>query len=174
VVDEVGPDVVRFMMLTRRNDAPLDFDFARVQEQSKDNPVFYVQYAHARIRSVMRNAEREFEGLDVSGMALARSDLSGLVDSAELDLIRQLAAWPRTVEAAAEAQEPHRIALYLYDLASAFHALWNKGNEDPGLRFIIPARPELSRARLALLQAVASVLASGLALVGVTPAEEMR
>jgi len=174
VVEEVGPDVVRFMMLTRRNDAPLDFDFARVQEQSKDNPVFYVQYAHARVRSVMRNAARELADLDAAPAALAAAELSGLVDSAELDLIKRLAAWPRTVEAAAEAHEPHRIAFYLYDLASAFHALWNKGNDDPGLRFIIAAAPELTRARLALLQAVATVIASGLAVVGVTPAEEMR
>jgi arginyl-tRNA synthetase len=174
VVDEVGPDVVRFMMLTRRNDAPLDFDFARVQEQSKDNPVFYVQYAHARVSSVMRNAQRELPGLDISKAALARANLSGLVDSAELDLIKRLAAWPRTVEAAAEAHEPHRIAFYLYDLASAFHALWNKGNDDPRLRFIIREAPELSRSRLALLRAVAMVIASGLAVVGVIPAEEMR
>jgi arginyl-tRNA synthetase len=174
VVDEVGPDVVRFMMLTRRNDAPLDFDFARVQEQSKDNPVFYVQYAHARIRSVMRNAAREFTGLGTAPAALAAADVSGLVDSAELDLIKRLAAWPRIVEGTAEAHEPHRIAFYLYDLASAFHTLWNKGNEDPGLRFIMAGRPELTRARLALLEAVATVIRSGLAIAGVTPAEEMR
>jgi len=174
VVDEVGSDVVRFMMLTRRNDAPLDFDFAKVQEQSKDNPVFYVQYAHARIRSVLRNTARELPDLETTPQALAEAELSRLADSAELDLIKRLATWPRTVEAAAESHEPHRIPFYLYDLASAFHALWNKGNEDPSLRFMIAAEPELTRARLALLQAVATVIASGLSVVGVVPAEEMR
>ena len=174
VVGEVGRDVVRFMMLTRRNDAPLDFDFAKVQEQSKDNPVFYVQYAHARIRSVVRNVGRDLPAIDTSLEALAEHDVSPLTDSAELDLIKQLASWPRIVEAAAEAYEPHRIAFYLYDLASSFHALWNKGNEDPSLRFIIADAPELTRARLALLQAVAVVIASGLSVLGVEPAEEMR
>ena len=174
VVGEVGRDVVRFMMLTRRNDAPLDFDFAKVQEQSKDNPVFYVQYAHARIRSVVRNVGRDLPAIDTSLEALAEDDVSPLTDSAELGLIKQLASWPRIVEAAAEAYEPHRIAFYLYDLASSFHALWNKGNEDPSLRFIIADAPELTRARLALLQAVAVVIASGLSVLGVEPAEEMR
>ena len=174
LVDEVGRDVVRFIMLTRRNDAPLDFDLAKVLEQSKDNPVFYVQYAHARIRSVMRNARRDVEGIDVAPEALATADLSALVDSAELDLMKRIARWPRTVEAAALAYEPHRIAFYLHDLAAEFHGLWNKGNENPALRFIIPSDPSRTLARLALLQATATVIASGLAILGVEPAEEMR
>ncbi len=174
LVDEVGRDVVRFIMLTRRNDAPLDFDLAKVLEQSKDNPVFYVQYAHARIRSVMRNARRDVEGIDVAPEALATADLSALVDSAELDLMKRIARWPRTVEAAALACEPHRIAFYLNDLAAEFHGLWNKGNENPALRFIIPSDPSRTLARLALLQATATVIASGLAILGVEPAEEMR
>ncbi|MDP6707656.1 MAG: arginine--tRNA ligase [Alphaproteobacteria bacterium] len=174
VVDEVGRDVVRFMMLTRKNDAPLDFDFVKVAEQSRDNPVFYVQYAHARIRSVMRNAARDLPAIDTAPEALAEADLTTLADSSELGLIKHLASWPRTVEAAAEAHEPHRIAFYLYDLASAFHALWNKGNDDARLRFIIAETPELTRARLALLEATRTVLASGLAVLGVEPVEEMR
>ena len=174
VVDEVGRDVVRFMMLTRRNDAQLEFDFAKVREQSKDNPVFYVQYAHARIRSVFRNVARDMTELDITAENLARTDVSGLTDSAELELMRQMAAWPRTVEAAALAHEPHRIAFYLYDLAASFHALWNKGNDDPSLRFILAEAPELSQARLALIQGVATILASGLGVLGVVPVEEMR
>ena len=174
VVDEVGRDVVRFMMLTRRNDAQLEFDFAKVREQSKDNPVFYVQYAHARIRSVFRNVAREMTELDISAENLARTDVSGLTDSAELELMRQMAAWSRTVEAAALAHEPHRIAFYLYDLAASFHALWNKGNDDPSLRFILAEAPQLSQARLALIQGVATILASGLGVLGVVPVEEMR
>jgi arginyl-tRNA synthetase len=174
LLDEVGRDVVRFIMLTRRNDAALDFDFAKVTEQSKDNPVFYVQYAHARIRSVMRNAAEAFPGRDFSPSALAVAPLDRLVDSAEIDLLKRVAQWPRTVEAAAQAHEPHRIAFYLHDLASAFHALWNKGNEDPGLRFIIAAEPDLTAARLALIEAVRTVIASGLAVMGVEPVEEMR
>ena len=174
LVDEVGRDVVRFIMLTRRNDAPLDFDLAKVREQSKDNPVFYVQYAHARVRSVMRNAARDMAGTDFSAAALAAADLAALVDSAELDLVKLIARWPRTVEAAALAHEPHRIAFYLHDLAAEFHGLWNKGNENPELRFIIPADRSRTLARLALLQATATVIASGLAILGVEPAEEMR
>ena len=174
VLDEVGRDVVRFIMLTRRNDAALDFDYAKVTEQSKDNPVFYVQYAHARIRSVMRNAAEAFPGRDLSPTALAGAPLDRLVDSAEIDLLKRIAQWPRTVEAAAQVHEPHRIAFYLHDLASAFHALWNKGNEDPGLRFIIAAEPDLAAARLALIEAVRTVIASGLAVMGVEPVEEMR
>lgn len=174
LLDEVGRDVVRFIMLTRRNDAPLDFDYAKVTEQSKDNPVFYVQYAHARIRSVMRNAAEAFPGRDFSPDALARAPLERLADSAEIDLLKRIAQWPRAVEAAALAHEPHRIAFFLHDLASAFHALWNKGNEDPGLRFIIAGEPELTAARLALIEAVRVVIASGLAVMGVEPVEEMR
>jgi arginyl-tRNA synthetase len=169
VVDAVGKDVVRFIMLTRRNDAPLDFDFARVSERSRDNPVFYVQYAHARIRSVERNAGG-VAGLD---RPASHDELAKLSDPDERGLIKLLAGWPRLVESAAEAHEPHRLAFTLYDLASAFHALWNKGNEDPSLRFLV-ADPGLSRARLALLSAVKLVIASGLGIFGVTPVEEMR
>ncbi len=174
VVDEVGRDVVRFIMLTRRNDAPLDFDFVQVMEQSRDNPVFYVQYAHARACSLMRKAARELPSLDLDPKALMEADLELLSEDGELDLIRTLAGWPRQVESAALAHEPHRIAFYLYDLASRFHVLWNKGNEDPRLRFIIADEPELSRARLALVQGVATVIASGLAIMGVVPVEEMH
>ncbi len=174
VVEEVGKDVVRFIMLTRKNDAPLDFDFAKVVEHSRDNPVFYVQYAHARIRSVFRNAADEMAGADLGAAALGDADLARLTDDAELSLAKALADWPRAVEAAAQAHEPHRIAFYLYDLAASFHSYWNKGKEDPTLRFIRTDDPALTMARLALIQAVALTLASGLAVLGVTPAEEMR
>ena len=174
LVGEVGADVVRFIMLTRRNDAALDFDFAKVTEQSKDNPVFYVQYAHARIRSVMRHAASDLPNLAIAPDALAKADLSRLADSAELELIRQIASWPHVVEAAASAHEPHRISFYLNDLAALFHGLWNKGNDDPSLRFIMSHDPELTQARLALIQGVATVIAGGLAIMGVTPVEEMR
>ena len=161
-------------MLTRKNDAPLDFDFAKVTEQSKDNPVFYVQYAHARVKSVLRNVARDLSALDTERSALLRADLSRLGDSSELALIKQIAQWPRQVEAAALAFEPHRIAFYLYDLASSFHALWNKGNDDPGLRFMMPDDLELTSARLAMIVALADVIASGLAVLGVEPVDEMR
>ncbi len=174
LLEEVGPDVVRFVMLTRKNDAPLDFDFDKVTEQSKDNPVFYVQYAHARVHSVMRNVARDQPQLDISRAALKETDLAGLVDDSELALIRQLATWPRQVETAALAHEPHRIAFYLYDLAARFHGLWNKGNDEPDLRFIMVDDSALTLARLAMLQAVADVVAAGLAILGVTPVEEMR
>lgn len=174
VVDEVGRDVVRFMMLTRKNDAPLDFDFDKVTEQSKDNPVFYVQYAHARARSVLRHAGEAFGAAAVSPQHLALVDLAPLDDADELALVRRLANWPRQVEAAAEAHEPHRIAFALYDLAAAFHGLWNRGKEDPGMRFLIAENRGLSDARLALLQAVTGVIASGLGILGVIPAEELR
>ncbi|MFN3232210.1 MAG: arginine--tRNA ligase [Alphaproteobacteria bacterium] len=174
VVDEVGKDVVRFIMLTRKNDAPLDFDFARVVEQSRDNPVFYVQYAHARVRSVFRNAAEELEGLDASDGALELADLTLLSDQAELDLMKAVADWPRMVDSAAEAHEPHRVAFYLYDLAAAFHSYWNKGNEDPSLRFIQKDDLKLTTARLALLRSVALTIASGLSVMGVEPVEEMR
>ena len=173
VVDEVGPDVVRFIMLYRKNDAPLDFDFAKVTEQSRDNPVFYVQYAHARISSVFRNAEADLPGVALDAAALANADLALLEDAGELQLIRRLAGYPRLVEAAAEAHEPHRIAFYLYDLASDFHILWNKGKESPQLRFISKDRVELTLARLALLSAIRFVLASGLGILGVSPVLEM-
>ena len=174
VVGEVGKDVVRYIMLTRKNDAPLDFDFDRVVEQTRDNPVFYVQYAHARIRSVMRKAASDLPELDLAAAALADADLETLQHEAEVALIKTLADWPRTVESAALAHEPHRIAYYLDDLAAQFHALWNKGTENPDLRFLIPQDVSRSRARLALIQAVAQVIASGLEIMGVEPVEEMR
>jgi arginyl-tRNA synthetase len=174
VVDEVGRDAVRFTMLTRRNDQTLEFDFAKVVEQSKDNPVFYVQYAHARAASVMRNAAEQVPGLDLGAEALTDAPLGRLADPDELALIRVLASWPRLVESAAEAHEPHRIAFYLQDVAAAFHGLWNKGNTEPALRFIQAEDTELTRARLALVLATRTVVASGLAVMGVVPVEEMR
>ncbi|MFW6076939.1 MAG: arginine--tRNA ligase [Hyphomicrobiales bacterium] len=173
VVEEVGPDVVRFIMLYRKNDAPLDFDFAKVTEQSRDNPVFYVQYAHARICSVFRNAEADLEGADLSASALAGADFALLDDPAELQVIRRIAGYPRLVEAAAEAHEPHRIAFYLYELASDFHALWNKGKDSPHLRFISKSQLHVTLARLALLRAIRDVLANGLGILGVKPVQEM-
>lgn len=174
VLDRVGRDVFRFIMLTRRNDAPLEFDFEKVTEQSRENPVFYVQYAHARCRSVIRHAAGEM-GADVVGdAALAAADLARLTDPAELDLIKTMAAWPRLVEGAAEAHEPHRIAFYLQDLAGLFHLLWTKGKDDAELRFVTPADRPLTLARLALVRAVQVVLASGLKVIGVEPVEELR
>lgn len=174
VVDEVGKDVVRFMMLTRKNDAPIEFDFDKVTEQSKDNPVFYVQYAHARARSVLRNAAVEIPGLDTGRASLAGASLDRIATVDELGLVKLMAAFPRQLEAAAEAHEPHRVAFALYDLAAAFHGLWNKGRDEPALRFIHKDDPALTLARLALLQAVCDVIASGLGILGVTPVEEMR
>jgi len=174
VVDEVGRDVVRFIMLTRKNDAPLDFDFAAVMEQSKDNPVFYVQYAHARICSVLRLAKDDFPDADLSDAALAAADLAPLDDEAELALLKLMAAFPRLVEQAAQSHEPHRVAFYLQDLAAGFHALWNKGKDDARLRFIHTDQPGVTMARLALIRAVALTLAAGLGILGVTPVEEMR
>jgi arginyl-tRNA synthetase len=173
VVDAVGKDVFRFIMLTRRNDQALDFDFAKVTEQSKDNPVFYVQYAHARAASVMRHAAAEFPEDDLSDAALGEAPLERLSDPSEIALIRQLAGWPRLVEAAAEAHEPHRIAFYLQEVAAQFHMLWNKGKDEATLRFILASDAELTRARLALVRGVALVIASGLAVFGVEPAQEM-
>ena len=167
VVREVGKDVVRFIMLTRRADAPLDFDFAKVVEASKDNPVFYVQYAHARISSLKRKAADAGVSLD------APADLN-LLDEEEIALVKLAAQYPRTVEAAAMAHEPHRIAFYLYDLAAAFHALWHRGNDDPDRRFLVENNPQLSRARLELALGIGQVIRSGLALMGVTATEEMR
>jgi arginyl-tRNA synthetase len=174
VVDEVGKDVFRFVMLTRRNDQPLDFDFAKVVEQSKDNPVFYVQYAHARASSVMRHARDEFAVDALTPEALAKAELKLLSDRDELALIRLLTQWPRIVEGAAESHEPHRVAFYLQEVAAAFHGLWNKGNADATLRFIQSDAKSLTLARLALVQAVAFVIASGLQVFGVAPVEEMR
>ena len=174
VVDEVGKNVFRFIMLTRRNDQALDFDFAKVTEQSKDNPVFYVQYAHARAASVLRLAREQFAAAELASESLADSSLARLVAQEELGLIKRLASWPRLVESAAETHEPHRIAFYLQDLAAEFHMLWNKGKEEPSLRFLIAAEPELTKARLALVQGIKHVIASGLRVFGVEPVEEMR
>jgi arginyl-tRNA synthetase len=174
VIERVGKDVVRFVMLTRRNDQTLDFDFAKVVEQSKDNPVFYVQYAHARARSVMRLAAQHFDAAELAPAVLAHGPLELLADADEIALVRQLAQWPRTVEGAAQMHEPHRVAFYLQEIAASFHALWNKGNADAGLRFVVEAKRDLTRARLALVQAMAFVIASGLKVIGVTPAEELR
>jgi len=174
VVDQVGKDVVRFMMLTRGNEAPLDFDLKQALEQSRDNPVFYVQYAHARACSVLRNAGDQMPGLSVDDSSLAKADMSSLTDEAELTLMKLLAGWPRLVETAALAREPHRIAYYLNDIAAAFHGLWNKGNEDTSLRFLIPENENGTLARLGMVRAMAVVIASGLAVMGVKPVEEMR
>jgi arginyl-tRNA synthetase len=173
VIDEVGKDVFRFIMLTRRNDQALDFDFAKVTEQSRDNPVFYVQYAHARASSVMRHARDELPRARLSDKALAKAKLSLLSDPAELALIRLLAGWPRLVDSAADAHEPHRIAFYLQEVAAQFHLLWTKGRDAAQLRFIIAGDSGLTQARLALVRGVAIVVASGLAVMGVTPVEEM-
>jgi arginyl-tRNA synthetase len=179
VVDEVGRDAVRFMMLFRKNDAPLDFDLAKVIEQSRDNPVFYVQYGHARGQSVFRKAQEVLPelpaGLGARARYLADAPLDRLTDPVELGVMRSLASFPRLVEAAAISHEPHRIAFYLYDIASEFHGLWTKGSKDaPHLRFIIQDEPEMTMARLALVQGVVTVLASGLGLLGVDAPDEMR
>jgi arginyl-tRNA synthetase len=178
VVDEVGKDAVRFMMLYRKNDAVLDFDLAKVIEQSRENPVFYVQYGHARGHSVFRNAREVIPDLPEEAGArsafLADAAIERLTDPAELDLLRRLALYPRMIEAAASVHEPHRIAFYLYDLASEFHALWTRGRDLPYLRFIINNDAEITKARLALVQGVVSVLASGLAVLGVGAPDEMR
>jgi arginyl-tRNA synthetase len=174
VVDEVGKDVFRFVMLTRRNDQALDFDYAKVVEQSKDNPVFYVQYAHARACSVMRHARDAFSSHELAPASLAKAELALLADRDELALIRLLTQFPRVVEGAAESHEPHRIAFYLQEVAAAFHGLWNKGNTDATLRFIQSEAKPLTLARLALVQAVAFVVAAGLEVFGVAPMEEMR
>ena len=168
VLDEVGPDVTRFTMLTRKNDAPLDFDFSKAVEQSKDNPVFYVQYAHARTHSAFRTATEE--GLSPQP---EQADLSRLVDPGELALVKRIAEWPRLVETAANHQEPHRVAFYLYDLASEFHAQWNRYREDPDLKFVRADDPALTDARLAMVVAVRVVLSAGLGILGVTPMTEM-
>jgi arginyl-tRNA synthetase len=178
VVDEVGRDAVRFMMLYRKNDAVLDFDLVKVKEQSRDNPVFYVQYGHARGQSIFRNAGEVVPGLSADGAErprqLAAAALGRLDDPAEIALMRRIALYPRLVEAAASAHEPHRVAFYLYELASEFHAQWTKGKDSPHLRFIIQNDPEITMARLALVQGVVTVLASGLGLLGVGAPDEMR
>ncbi len=178
VVDEVGRDAVRFDMLYRKNDAVLDFDLAKVIEKTRENPVFYVQYGHARGQSIFRNARVEIPGLPLDGPARAAAfktaALNRLGDEGELSLLRKLVLYPRLVEAAAGAHEPHRVAFYLYELASEFHAQWTKGNDLPHLRFIIQNDPETTMARLALVQGIVTILASGLALLGVEAPDEMR
>ncbi|MDA7428915.1 arginine--tRNA ligase [Primorskyibacter aestuariivivens] len=172
VVDQVGPDVTRFVMLTRKNDAPLDFDFDKVLEQSKDNPVFYVQYANARVNSVLRKAAEA--GIDASDAALNAADLSLISHQAELAVARKLSEWPRLVEIAARTHEPHRVAFYLYELASDFHALWNRGNDLPELRFLQEGNIPASQAKIALAKSVSVVISAGLGILGITPVEEMR
>ncbi|MCC0065399.1 MAG: arginine--tRNA ligase, partial [Defluviimonas sp.] len=171
VVEQAGPDVTRFVMLTRKNDAALDFDFDKVMEQSKDNPVFYVQYAHARVASVLRKAAEA--GINVEDAVLAAADLSHLSHETEIALARKIAEWPRLVEIAARGQEPHRVAFYLYEIASDLHAHWNRGNEDASLRFV-QEDAAVSQAKIALARAVGVVISAGLGILGVTPAEEMR
>jgi arginyl-tRNA synthetase len=165
VVEQVGSDVVRFIMLTRKNDAPLDFDLERAVEQSKENPVFYVQYAHARVRSALRK---------VRELGLPTSDQPHLEDEAEYALARKIAEFPRLVEISARGHEPHKVAFYLYELAGEFHALWNKGNTDSSLRFVQEDDPEATAAKIALARATGITIANGLAILGVTPVEEMR
>ncbi|PLK70955.1 arginine--tRNA ligase [Rhizobium sp. TH135] len=174
VVEEVGRDSVRFMMLYRKNSEPLDFDFAKVTEQSKDNPVFYVQYAHARCMSIMRQAKEAFPDLEIEKLDLASAVMGQIEDPTELSLVAKLAEYPRIIEAAALSQEPHRLAFYLHDLASSLHAHWNKGKDSPELRFVNDKHRELTIARLGLVHAVASVLKSGLAITGTEAPVEMR
>ena len=172
VVERAGKDVTRFIMLTRKNDAALDFDFDKVLEQSKDNPVFYVQYAHARVNSVLRKAQEA--GIAADDATLIGADLALLGHDAELALVRKIAEWPRLVEIAARGQEPHRIAFYLYDLASEFHGLWNRGNDDAGLRFIQEGDASTIQAKIALVRATGVFISAGLGILCVTPVEEMR
>jgi arginyl-tRNA synthetase len=174
VVDEVGADPVRFIMLMRKNDAPLDFDLAKVIEQSQDNPVFYVQYAHARARSVMRQTRAVVPDLDLAPRALAEADLSLLVDEGERGLMRALAQYPRAIVQAAEAHEPHRVAFYAHDIATLFHAHWNRGKDSPHLRYVNEDEKALTHARAALVAAFAAVTASALSVLGVSAPEEMR
>ena len=174
VVDEVGVDATRFMMIFRKNDAPLEFDLAKVIEQSKDNPVFYVQYANARGHSILRQARAAFADLDLSAESLSASSLDLLSDEGEKAIAKLIAQYPRQIEAAAAAHEPHRVAFYLHDLASAFHSHWNRGKDHPGLRFVNEENRELTSARVALVVALTRVLASGLGILGVSAPEEMR
>ena len=173
-IEKIGKDAIRFIMLTRKNDATLDFDFSLAVQQSRDNPVFYVQYAHARCHSIMRHLKQSFPDLDVQAQTLADLDLSSLTEADDQQLIKILAGWPRQVEVAALAFEPHRIAYYLSEVAGAFHALWNKGKENTELRFIFPHDPVTTQQRLALVWATALVLASGFDILGITAVEEMR
>ncbi len=172
VVEQAGADVTRFMMLTRKNDVALDFDFAKVLEQSKDNPVFYVQYANARIGSVMRKSIEA--GMAVDDTALAKADFGLLSHPAEIDLMQKIAEWPRLVDIAARGNEPHRVAFFLYELASEFHGLWNKGNDEPSLRFVQAGNTATAIAKVALVRATGVAISAGLAILGVTPVDEMR
>ena len=172
VVDQVGPDVTRFVMLTRKNDAPLDFDFDKVLEQSRENPVFYVQYAHARVMSVLRRAAEA--GIAADDVTLSRADLGKIDHASELAVVKKLAGWPRLVEISARTNEPHRVAFYLYELAGDFHAHWNKGNGETQLRFIQDGDVATSQSKIALARAVSVVISAGLGILGVTPAQEMR
>jgi arginyl-tRNA synthetase len=174
LLDEVGRDAVRFTMLTRKADAQMEFDLDQAVAQTRDNPVFYVQYAHARCRSVLRAAAEMFGDAQVADAALAEALLDSLAAEAEMAVIRRLAQWPRLVEGAAQAREPHRIAFFLYDLAADFHMLWNRGKDDSTLRFLQADRPAETLARLALVAATAVVIRSGLTVMGVVPVEEMR
>ncbi|AHC73771.1 arginyl-tRNA synthetase [Candidatus Endolissoclinum faulkneri L5] len=174
VLDTVGPDVLRFIMLTRRNDQTLEFDYRQVSEQSRNNPVFYVQYAHARACSVIRNAKEIFVAEDLSDFALSQAEINLLTDHNELKLSKLLASWPRVVESAASSHEPHRVAFYLANVAAAFHELWSKGRENARLRFILKNEREITMARIALVRATATVIASGLKIIGVTPMDELR
>ncbi len=174
IIDEVGRDVVRFIMLTRRNDQTLDFDFAKVMELSKENPVFYVQYAHARCRSVLRHAAELYSADEISTESLLAADLAQLNSPEELDLIKRMAAWPAVLAGAAESHEPHRVAFYLYDLAASFHQLWTRGKDNATLRFLIEDDRSLTIARIALVESVTVVIAAGLRVIGVEPAEELR
>ena len=174
VVERVGKDSTRFMMVTRKNDMPLDFDFAKVIEQSKDNPVFYVQYAHARVCSVKRHAAQLFPDMDISTSALAQTNLNILKEPEYIALIKVLTQWPRQIEVASQAREPHRIAYFLYQVASAFHTLWTQGKDKTELRFLEPGNKAKTLARVALLEAVAIVIGSGLRMMGIEPVQEMR
>ena len=172
MVEQVGVDVTRFMMLTRKNDAPLDFDLCKVLEQSRDNPVFYVQYAHARGCSVLRRASEK--GIDVSDATLSAANLNHLSHESEITVVKKLAAWPRLVEISGRTNEPHRVAFYLYELASDFHALWNRGNVEPSVRFLQEDDFVTSQAKIALVRSVCIVISAGLGILGVKPMEEMR
>jgi arginyl-tRNA synthetase len=172
LVDQVGSDVTRFVMLTRKNDAPLDFDFDKVREQSKDNPVFYVQYAYARINSVLRKAT--IAGIDIHDSTLTAAGTAHLTHDAELAVARKIAEWPRLLELAAKHNEPHRIAFYLYELSSEFHSLWNRGKDEPDLRFLQEDKITISQGKISLIRAVSVVISAGLGILGVTPMEEMR
>ena len=174
VIDEVGKDAVRFIMLTRNNEATLEFDLQKVKEQNKDNSVFYVQYAHARICSMLNNVHDVFPSMKLDDLSLTEGHLNLLKKSHEISMIKELSSWPYILESAALSREPHRIAFYFEELASKFHAVWNVGNTNQKLRFIIPGDKELSRARAALGRAVGIVLASGLSVIGVEAVKEMR